>query len=227
MNLEMLLKNGKVSELFKELEKNKKNSEVSTKILDEINNRIIKKEFIFTNKDTNFIYLYMFLSNKYEILSVLNKLINDKDFIASLDKTRIDASIIPSLTYNCEKPRSFLLSNSKKIKKAIISESGLLNAKDILDDLSNEEIKILREDLEIDNYLINKGIRFDTLKKDTIKRILSEVYLLNIYDIETIAEFANYYKNTKELANNEEFVQLYLNKLNNDYSYDNNIEILI
>ena len=116
MNLEMLLKNGKVSELFKELEKNKKNSEVSIKILDEINNRLLKKEFEFTNKDTNFIYLYMFLSNKYEIISVLNKLINDKNFIAALDKTRIDASIIPALTYNCEKPRSFLLTNSKKLK---------------------------------------------------------------------------------------------------------------
>lgn len=223
MNLEMLLKNGKVSELFKELEKNKKNSEVSIKILDEINNRLLKKEFEFTNKDTNFIYLYMFLSNKYEIISVLNKLINDKNFIAALDKTRIDASIIPALTYNCEKPRSFLLTNSKKLKKAILNDNGLLGAKDILDDLTNEEIKILRTDLEIDNHLINKGIRFDTLKKETVNRILSEVYLLNTYSIETISEFANYYKNTKELANNEEFIELYLSKLNNDYTYENKV----
>ena len=100
----------------------------------------------------------MFLCNKYEISDTLDKLINEVSFIELLDKTKIEGSILPSLTDVCQKPRKCLLKNSKKLKNSIIKGDPLLSTEDILAELTKEEIYILREDIEIDNYLISNGL---------------------------------------------------------------------
>lgn len=212
-----------MEELFEELKKNKNNPNKSKELLKKINEFIENKEYTFTNKETDKLYLYMLLCNKYEVLDTLNKLINDIDFIKMLDSTNMDGSIIIALTENCLKPRYYLLKNSKKIKNSILRGDKLLNTESIIEDLTAEEMKILREDLDIDNYLISRGISFSTLTDKIIKKLMSDVSLFNIYDISTINEFANNYKNPTELVNNELFMNIYLSKLTDEYFYSNQI----
>lgn len=212
-----------LEELFTELKNKKDNNKIATNIIVEINNRIEAGEFTFTNNQADEIYLYMYLCNKLEIKDTLNKLINDKDFIKVLDSTKIDGSILPSLTDICDKPRKCLIKNSKKLKESILKGKGLLSAEDILADLTTEEIKLLREDLEIDNFLISHGLSFDTLKEETIKRLLSDASIFSVYSIYTINDFANSYKNKEELLDNEVFFDIYIDKLNDEYHYDNKI----
>lgn len=210
-------------ELFTELKNKKNKSDIAINLIKEINEQIENKKLVFTEHDSDEIYLYMFLCNKYEISDTLDKLINDPDFIKLLDKTKIEGSILPSLTDVCQKPRKCLLKNSKKLKNSIIKGDPLLSAEDIIADLTKEEIYILREDIEIDNYLISNGLSFSTLNNETIKRLLSEVELFNIYEIATINEFANNYNNLDALANNDYFVTIYLDKLDDDYHYFNKL----
>ena len=210
-------------ELFTELKNKKNKSDIAINLIKEINEKIENKTLTFTEHDSDEIYLYMFLCNKYEISDTLDKLINEVSFIELLDKTKIEGSILPSLTDVCQKPRKCLLKNSKKLKNSIIKGDPLLSTEDILADLTKEEIYILREDIEIDNYLISNGLSFSTLNKETIKRLLSEVELFNIYEIATINEFANNYNKIEELANNDSFVTIYIDKLDDDYHYFNKL----
>lgn len=213
----------KLEELFIELKKNKDNNQIATNIIKEINEKIENRELIFNNSHTDEIYTYMLLCNKFEIKSTLNKLINDKEFIKVLDNTNIDGSVIPALTDICDKPRKCLLMNSKKIKNSILKNNGLLSAEDIIADLTNEEIRILRNDIEIDNYLISKGLSFSTLKEDTIERLLSDANILRLYNIYTINDFANNYPNKNNLLNDTIFMDIYMDKLNDDYHYENKL----
>lgn len=212
-----------LNELFIELKNNKDNNKIATSIIDEINNRIETGELSFTSDQADEIYLYMYLCNKLEIKDTLNKLINDEKFIKVLDSTKIDGSVLPSLTNICDKPRKCLIKNSKKLKESILKGKGLLSAEDILADLTSEEIKLLRNDLEIDNFLISHGLSFDTLKEETIKRLLSDSSIFSVYSIYTINDFANSYPNKEELLNNEVFFNIYLDKLNDEYHYDNKL----
>ena len=165
-------------ELFTELKNKKNKSDIAINLIKEINEKIENKTLTFTEQDSDEIYLYMFLCNKYEISDTLDKLINEVSFIELLDKTKIEGSILPSLTDVCQKPRKCLLKNSKKLKNSIIKGDPLLSTEDILADLTKEEIYILREDIEIDNYLISNGLSFSTLNKETIKRLLSDHCIL-------------------------------------------------
>ncbi len=217
------LKDLKDKVLFELLEKNKKNCEESKLLLEEINERIKSGNLVFNLKNIDSLYIYMFSCNKYEITEELNKLIEDKNFINLIDKSNIEGSMIPSLTMNCKHPRKNLLTNSIKIKKSILEDDKILSVTDILEDLSQEEIKILRDDLDIDNFLISKGLCFNTLKEETIDQLLENIENFSIYNIKTISEFTNNFSNIKQLANNKEFIKIYLNKLDDDYSYSNNI----
>lgn len=223
MILEELLKNPETEVLFEELEKNKKNEEICRNIISEINNRLANNDFTFTNKYIKYLYVYMFLCNKYEFVDTLNSLIEDEKFVELLDKTNIEGSMIPSLTMNCNKPRRLIMSHSLKIKNSVLNGDNLLSSTDILEDLTKEEIKILRKDIQIDNFLINKGLCFDTLKKETINQLLEEIDTFSLYSIKTISEFSNSYKDIKSLAQNKEFVKIYISKLTNEYNYKNNI----
>lgn len=109
MILEELLKNPETEVLFEELEKNKKNEEICRNIISEINNRLANNDFTFTNKYIKYLYVYMFLCNKYEFVDTLNSLIEDEKFVELLDKTNIEGSMIPSLTMNCNKPRRLIM----------------------------------------------------------------------------------------------------------------------
>lgn len=208
--------------LFNEIKENTKEDEIRD-ILNQINEVIKDNDYVFTSENGTNIYSYMLLCNKFEIKDVLDKLITKKDFIKLLDKTNIDGGVLPSLTSICTKPREVLLRNSKKLKNSIIKEQSILRVPDILSDLTKQEISILREDPEIDNYLILNGLSFNTLKDETIERLLNDESLFTIYDIYTISDFANSYKNKKGLINDDEFLSIYLDKLNDDYYYDNKI----
>lgn len=212
-----------LEELFTELKNKKDNNKIATNILEEINKKIESGEFKFSKEHTDELYTYMFLCNKLEIKDTLNKLVKTMEFIKVLDSTKIDGSIIPSLTDICDKPRTELLKNSKKIKESILKNNGILSTEDILEDLTLEEIKILREDFEIDNYLISHGLAFSTLKDETINRLLTDSSIFKLYNIYTINEFANSYNNKQDLIDNEIFFDIYIDKLNDEYHYDNKI----
>ena len=212
-----------IEELISELKNNKDNIDIATSILNEINVKLENNEIEFQNKHTEEIYTYMLYSNKLGISKTLDKLINTPEFIKTIDNTNIDGSVLPSLTNICTKPRTCLLKNSRKLKESILRGGTLISTEEILSDLTQEEIRILREDIEIDNYLISKGISFSTIKDDTIKRLLSDANLFNLYSINTISEFANAYNDKEELLNNDIFLTIYLDKLNDEYHYVNGL----
>lgn len=206
--------------LLKEL---KKPSNDKKEVIEELSKRITFKKFKFTAKEKNYLYKFLLESNKVGISRVLNDLLKDEEFIELLDSTEMNGSTIVSLTNFCKRPRKTLLKNSKKIKNSILNDNDFISIEDLLYDLTKEEVLILREDMDIDNTLVNRGYRFDALREDTIKSIIEEPVILNLYDIKTITEFANSYTNPKELVNNDKFMNLYLSKLDDNYNYDNEI----
>ncbi len=210
-------------ELFKELEASKGDLKNTQVILFEINERISSKRITFKGKENKYLYLYMLLSSKTDNLTVLNKLITNEDFIKIIDLANINGSILLSLTDKCHKPREVLLKNSTCIKESILKEDSLFSNESELADLTNEEVLILREDQEIDNYLIINGLRFDALKKETIKKIEQDTSILENYDINTIRDFTNSYEENKKLANNKSFMKLYFSKLDNSLNVYNAI----
>lgn len=213
--------NQKNEELFAELEKEKNNLDMANNLIDEINKRLQNKKIAFTKQYSKFIYLYMYLSNKLNKIEILNKLINDEDFIKLLDETDIDGSIILSLTQKCLKPRKILVSKSKKLKISLLNGDNILNAIDFLDDLTKEEIIIFRKDIKIDNYLITNGLCFDTIKEETKKQLLSDLNLLSIYNIKTLVDFSQNFEAPTFLIEDPTFLNMYLNKLQKDYSIEN------
>lgn len=222
MVLDDILNNPQNEFLLKSLEENKNNSDIIEKIILEINKRIITSKFNFDQNTKQYIYIYMFLCNKFELVEELNELIEREDFINLLDETDIDGSMLPSLTSNCNKPRLILM-KSRKLKESIIKEDRILSSEDILCDLTEDEIKQLRNDIEIDNYLITSGLCFNTLKKETINRLLEDTSVFSVYSFKAINDFANSYNNPKDLINNEKFLNIYISKLPKDYNYQNKI----
>lgn len=220
---EELLKEQTIDSLFKALENQKNNLVNVAIILDEINNRIANGQFSFSRAEKKYLYLYMFLSNKLEKNEILNKLITTSSFIKLLDETDIDGSMIPSLTSNCQKPRTTLITKSKKLKNSFLKGDNLLNTQDILADLTKEEISLFRQDVSVDNYLITNGLSFDTIKEETKKQLLNDLKQLSIYDITTINEFTANFKDLSFLVNNKEFLDLYLDKLSDEYYLNNRI----
>ena len=210
-------------EIIELLEKSSKDPDKTIELLLELNKRIEDSAFSFDEKNKDHIFTYMLLSNKYKLTESLNKLIDNIDFIKLLDKTNIESSMIPSLTSNCQKPRLKLIMNSKKIKDCLLDPNTLLTTEDIINDFTKKEIEVLREDIRIDNYLINNGISFDTLKDETVDILLEDPSVFNIYKIETIVDFANNYKDQTYLANKKDFMDIYINKLTNEYYYENKL----
>lgn len=223
MILEEIVKDPKTENILKKLEEVKKDSKYSAALLDEINKRIESGHFSFNTTNQIYIYIYMFLCNKLEKVEVLNKLIKDKKFIQLLDETDVEGSMLLSLTSNCQKPRTVLISNARKIKESLLTGDNLLDAKDILEDMTNEEIQILREDIEIDNFLITKGLSFNTIKEETKKRLLNDLNSLSIYNINTIIAFTENFDDLTPLATNHDFLNLYFHKLTEEYNLTNKI----
>ena len=219
------LKEQKIDELFNKLEENRNNKEKTINLLTEINERIANKQFSFfpANEEKKFLYLYMYLSNKLEQTTILDTLINDPNFIKLLDTTDIDGSMLPSLTSNLKKPRKTLITKSKKIKNSLLNGDNILNAQDILADLTKEEIKLLRKDIDIDNYLITNGLSFNTLKEETKNLLLNDLNQLSIYDIKTINEFTENFKDLTFLIQDSSFLKMYLSKLDDQYYLTNHI----
>ncbi len=206
--------------LLKEL---KKPATDKKEVIEELNKRITFKKFKFTANEKSYLYKFLLESNKVGISRVLNDLLKDKEFIELLDSTEMSGSTIVSLTNFCKRPRKTLLKTSKKIKNSILHDNDFISIEDLLYDLTKEEVLILREDIEIDNALVNRGYRFDTLREETVKSIIEEPVILNLYDIKTVSEFANSYPNPEELVNNDNFMELYFSKLEDNYNYDNEI----
>ena len=210
-------------ELLSLLEEKKNDEKTVKELLHEINHRININKLTFKDKEKTYLYLYMLLSNKYNDIKTMNELIEEKEFIQALDRAKINGSTILSLTDKCIKPRTLLLKTSKNIKDSIINSDELLDTTDILDELTKEEIRILREDVEIDNYLVLNGIRFDTLNESTIKSLIDDIILFQNYDIKTIRAFANSYEKIEDLANNQKFLDIYMSKLDDYLSEENKI----
>ncbi|MBQ4032075.1 MAG: hypothetical protein II625_10005 [Bacilli bacterium] len=210
-------------ELLSELESGKHTPKKVAEILREINLRIDLDMINFKGKENKFLYIYMLLCNKLDSVDYLNSLLKKEEFIKSIDIAGINGSTILFLTDKCTKPRTVLLRNSNNIKNSITKNDELFSSYDFLDNLSKEEILILREDQDIDNSLITNGLRFDALKPETTELLMRDISLFANYDIKTIRAFANGYKEIKDIANNNKFLGIYLNKLDDDFKEENKI----
>ena len=129
-----------------------------------------KKE-AYENKDS--LYLYLLIATKLSDFETLNRLLNNEDFIKTIDTTKIDGSMIITLTNNCNKPRTLLLTKSTKIKKCLLNGDDLFDSEEILSNLTKEEVKLLHQDLSISNFLITNGYRFDVLKEEVEEKIFT------------------------------------------------------
>ena len=199
------------------LESSQDNEKLSKTYFDEINRRINKDRFFFTSENKDSLYLYLLIATKLSDFETLNRLLNNEDFIKTIDTTKIDGSMIITLTNNCNKPRTLLLTKSTKIKKCLLNGDDLFDSEEILSNLTKEEVKLLHQDLTISNFLITNGYRFDVLKEEVEEKIIEDFNIFSVYKINTINAFLSGYKRVHELANNLDFIFLYLNKLNNNY----------
>ncbi len=189
----------------------------------ELNKRIERKLFNFTEENIDSIYLYLYACNKYEEYFVLEKLINNDKFLNLLNKSEISGSMIVSLTNAFADNRTKVLALSK-VKDSIINGDELLNSEDVLDDITVNELKELRKDIDIDNFLITNGLRFDALTDDTKKKLLSDYSLLTIYSNKVIVEFTNSLGNDLiKVANDQDYLDVYIKQLDNNYCTEDRI----
>ena len=207
-----------IKKLFKDLTKNKNDEKKATSILSKINKHLLDKSFRFTKENTDMLYPYLYVSNKYLVTSNLNNLLDNQDFVSLLDSSKISGSMLLSLTSNCHKPRLNLLKYSKKIKDSILKGDELLNLPEIINDLTPEEITYLRKDTAIDNLLIKNGLSFATLNSTTKEQILNDLSILKLYNLNTIKDFASTYPVPQDLINNKDFLNIYLSKLDTNYN---------
>ena len=207
-----------IKKLFKELIKNKNDELKAKQALKQINHHLLDKSFRFTKENTDMLYPYLYLSNKFQVTNYLNKLLDTKEFINLLDSTEISGSMLLSLTTNCHKPRLTLLSSSKKIKHSLLKGDELFTLSEMISDLTPEEIVFLRQNASIDNLLIKNGLSFNTLKPETKEQILNDLSILKVYNLNTIKEFASTCDNPSNLINNETFLNIYLSKLDSNYA---------
>ncbi|MGN1337303.1 MAG: hypothetical protein ACI4WW_02390 [Candidatus Coprovivens sp.] len=201
---------------------NYRNLDINEIILDEINLRIENKELDLTTTNVEYLYLYLYMCNKQDKPYTLNKLINNEKFIKALDNANIAGSMIISLTDFLTRPRTILLKKSKKIKESLTVDDELLTPKDILESLTKEEVRILYEDIEIYNSIIEKGLRFDCLDDNKKDQLAQDPNSFTFLDIDTVVTFTNSYKNIKKLANDIPYLLMYLKKLDQNI-YDNQI----
>lgn len=218
--------NGQISNmppkiLFYTLDKYRDRTIYSEILVDEINNRIENSKLDLNNHIES-IYLYLIMSNKLNKVSTLNKLIKTEKFINILDNTDIPGSIIISLTDICNRPRKMLLEKSKKIKYSITVNDELFAPADILNSLTKEEINILYKDKDIYNTIITNGIRFECLPDEVKDNIISDLNNFSMFNMDTTVELTNSYKDIEKLANNIDYLLMYLNKLDHNI-YDNKI----
>ena len=203
-----------------ELLKNIKDNKDS---LVELNKRIEKKKFIFTEDNIDSLYLYLYACNKYEELDTLEKLIKDKSFLELLEKSELNGSMIVSLTNIFANERTSVL-KLNKVKQSIISGDDLLNSEDILEDITREELLELRKDIDIDNYLIANGLRFDSLTESTESKLLKDYKLLTVYNNKVIQEFTNSLGNKlPTLANDLKYLDIYVKSLEDNYVKEDRI----
>lgn len=203
-----------------ELLKNIKDNKDS---LVELNKRIEKKRFIFTEDNIDSLYLYLYACNKYEELDTLEKLIKDKSFLELLEKSELNGSMIVSLTNIFANERTSVL-KLNKVKQSIISGDDLLNSEDILEDITKEELLELRKDIDIDNYLIANGLRFDSLTESTESKLLKDYKLLTVYNNKVIQEFTNSLGNKlPTLANDLKYLDIYVKSLEDNYVKEDHI----
>ena len=200
-----------------------KDLKTSKESLEELNKRIEKKLFKFSDLNIDSIYLYLYACNKFEDYKVFRKLIDDNSFLNLLESSTLTGSMIISLTNIFQNVRYNILSLDK-VKKSIINGDDLLNSEDVLDDLTKEEILELRKDIEIDNYLIANGLRFDALTESTKLKLLSDYKLLTVYNNRVIQEFTNSLANQlPNLANDEEYLNIYIKSLEDNYVREDKI----
>ena len=78
-----------IKKLFKDLTKNKNDEKKATSILSKINHHLLDKSFRFTKENTDMLYPYLYVSNKYLVTSNLNNLLDNQDFVSLLDSSKI------------------------------------------------------------------------------------------------------------------------------------------
>ncbi len=202
-------------ELVEELKTNKE-------YLLELNKRIHKGTFKFED-NIDAIYLYLYACNKFEENDTLEKLIEDDEFLKLLEQTNIQGSMIVSLTNSFVNSRDKILA-LPRVKESIIHGDEFLNSEDILDDIDSIELKRLRSDISVDNYLISNGLRFDALTDDIKEKLLKDYKLLTVYSNKVVIEFTNSLESDLyKVANDRDYLDIYVKALEDNYVKEDKI----
>lgn len=192
------------------------NSEIKYKesnlisIMEEISKRIQETNLDFSNFTTEEIKKYLQLASNHLYKKDLVKLINNEKFLNVFDANNISVEKLLEWTENCENPRLKLL-ETKKVKKALHD-----SAAEISDLLSKEEVLITWKNIDIKNVFITKGLRFDCLDTNSQRLLLEDTDTFKVYNLKTIDEFIKGYENINILAENIEFIFVYLSKITKD-----------
>lgn len=142
---------------------------------------------------------------KEKYYDILNKLIDDYDFIMVYNKSTISTKNLVKYSRNNFFKEKIITSN--KFIKDLYNDPSIANY------LSNKEVMYLKNDVSINNLFLSNGIRFDILDKKSIKNILENVDMFKIFPFNTIYEFSETYYDKEDLINNDVFMNIYLDSI--------------
>lgn len=179
-------------------------------ILNELSSRIRETKLNFSLLSSEETKKYLNFAHNYLYKEELARLIEDDEFLSTFDSNNISVEKLLEWTENCLNPR-FKLLQTKKVKKAL-----LVAPEKISDNLSKEEVLLTWNDINIKNIFITKGLRFDCLDQQSQQILLEDTDTFKVYNLKTIDEFIKGYENITFLAQNLEFIFVYLNKITKD-----------
>lgn len=139
--------------------------------------------------------------------TLLELLFNNEIFLNLLDTNNLDILKVIEFTKECNFLRKGLLSLGKT-KKLVCT-----NTKDVADLFNKEEIRYLWQDNEIKNSFMALELRFDCLDKSSQEQLLEEIDSFYLFKLETLNAFLKGLANLAILANNLDFIFIYLEKL--------------
>ncbi len=171
-------------------------------IIKRINNNKFNYSYLGSKRLTSLFDLLYKNKNK----KTLEAMIDNYNFIMEYNNSNIDTSKLLDITMNNEFREKVI--TSIRFNKELLDNPSLITPY-----LSIKEVNYLKEDVKINNILLENGLRFDTLDKFAIKNILENIGMFKLYPYITIYEFAESYPDKEELLNNDIFLSIYLDKI--------------
>ena len=188
-------------------------------VLEEICNRIQKKQFSLSLLILSQIKKVINYAYKNNMNQVIETMIDDYDFIIQYNNSNLDT--VKLLSH----------SGGSIFREKIMTSSRFLaelkdNPENIAPYLSKEEVIYLETDTDIKNIFLTKGLRYDILDNLTIQNLLDNINIFKTFPFYTINEFFLAVSSKDSLLNNNDFLNIYLDKIDDIYDNINLFSIL-